>query len=294
VDLNGIVLLDKDPGITSFKAVKKVKGILGVKKAGHAGTLDKFASGLLIVCLGYATSFQNIFMEGEKIYRATIRFGKQTDTLDPYGRVVRESPVKKITKDSVEEVLNSFTGEIEQRPPAFSAIHVGGKRLYKKAIRGEDVEVPTRRVYVHWLRLIEIRNDSIVLEAKVSKGTYIRSLARDIAERLDTVGYCESLRRMSIGVFDVEKSVKIDAITPECVIQKEEALSFLPAIEVDENTAKAVSNGMPVGKLISDRSPNINNNYIRILCKNRIIAILEKNRGFKYFKVIGMRSSDNS
>ena len=292
--LNGIVLLDKNPGITSFEAVKKVKGILGVRKAGHAGTLDKFASGLLIICLGNATSFQNIFMEGGKIYRATIRFGKQTDTLDPYGRIIRESPVKEIKKDSVEEVLNSFTGEIEQRPPAFSAIHVGGKRLYKKALRGEDVEVPTRRVYAHWLRLIEIRSDSIVLEAKVSKGTYIRSLARDIAERLDTVGYCESLRRMSIGVFDVEKSIKIDAITPECVIQTEEALSFLPAIEVDENTAKAVSNGMPVGKLIYDRSPNTNNNYIRILYKNRIIAILKKNGGFKYFKVIGMRSGDNS
>ena len=294
MDLDGIVLLDKKPGLTSFEAVKIIKRLLGLKKAGHAGTLDKFATGLLIICLNGATVLQNIFMEGEKVYRAVVKFGKQTDTLDPYGRIIKESSVKRFTKTEIMKALNIFIGDIEQYPPLYSAIRINGKRLYKRVLSGEEVDVSPRKVHIYWIKLIGIYEDYIIIETKVSKGTYIRSLARDIAEELGTVGYCESLRRLSVGNFNVNQAAEIDNISLENVIPTEKSLSFLPYIQIDEHTARKVSNGLRADKVFKDRLPKVRSKYIRILYEDKLIAILENSKKLKYFKVLGLKLSDNN
>ena len=287
MDLNGVILLDKKPGITSFEAVNKVKKLLGVKKVGHAGTLDKFASGLLIICINKATSFQNIFMLGDKRYRALVKFGKQTDTLDPYGRVIKKAPVGKLTEIEIRKILDSFVGEVEQYPPLFSAIRVDGKRLYRRTLDGENVDVSPRRVHIHWINLIDILKEGIIIETEVSKGTYIRSLARDIAKKLNTVGYCEALRRLSIGSFKVERAIGIEKLSKANIISLSEALSFLISIDVDGNMAKKIKTGFPANKLFSDELLVLEERFIRVLYNGKLIALLENNDKIKYFKVLG-------
>jgi len=294
VDLNGIILIDKKPAKTSFENVKKIKKILVVNKVGHSGTLDKFATGLLIICINQATSFQNIFMKNDKVYKAVIKFGEQTDTLDPYGRLIKQKSVKDFTTEEIANVLSSFVGEIDQYPPLFSAIKINGKRLYRRTLDGEKIDISPRRVVIHWIKSIDIQRDRITIEVKVSKGTYIRALARDIAEKLGTVGYCESLRRVSIGNFNVEDAISIEDVNPKHIISINEALSYLPNIEVNEDTATKVSSGFPAYILFEDIIADMEDKYIRVLYKKNLIAVLEKEKKIKYYKVLGMVKSDHN
>lgn len=292
--VDGIILLDKDPGKTSFECVDILRRKLHLKKAGHAGTLDKFASGLLIVCVNRATSLQNLFMDNPKVYRARIKFGKTTDTLDIYGRVIEERKVEYFSDERIREVLSGFTGEIDQVPPEYSAIRVGGKRLYKRKLMGEELDIKPRKVFIHYIKLVENSGDSIVIEAEVSKGTYIRALARDIAEALNTIGYCEELRRISIGPFSVEKAKRLDEIIhngragESVIIPIEDALGYLPRIDVNYDEALKVSNGISPEMVFGD--PGFNNaRYIRVIYKDKTIAVVQKNNGkLKYFKVMGL------
>ncbi|CAN5527190.1 hypothetical protein BH23BAC4_BH23BAC4_08160 [soil metagenome] len=206
-----VVLMDKPEGITSFGVVRDVRRALGVKKVGHAGTLDPMATGLLIVLVGRtATREQDRFMGQEKEYLATIRLGETTPSFDAETEVVDRRDASGVSDTQVAAAITRFTGEILQTPPAYSAIKVGGERLYKKARRGEDVAVEPRQVRVDTFEVVGRENADVRVRIVCSKGTYVRSLARDLGEVLGVGGHLVALRRTRIGGFEVS-----DALTPE-------------------------------------------------------------------------------
>ncbi len=215
--MHGWIILDKPLGLGSTQGVSAVKRALrdggyGKFKVGHGGTLDPLATGVLPIAVGEATKLAGRMLDSDKIYDFTVRFGEQTDTLDLEGAVIATSDVRP-TLAQVAAVLPHFTGPIEQVPPAYSALKVDGERAYDLARKGETVELATRAVTVHALALGKADADSATLTAHVSKGTYIRSLARDIAIALDTVGHVTMLRRVKAGPFGLDSAISLDKLT---------------------------------------------------------------------------------
>ena len=208
----GIYLIDKPAGWTSFDVVAKMRRITGVKSVGHAGTLDPFATGLLIVLVGKEfTKRQDEFMKLDKEYNATLKLGFESTTGDPEGEINEISNNQfRISKEEAEEVLRNFVGEIEQTPPKHSAIKIDGQRAYKKARKGQDFEMPKRRITIYSLDLISYKYPLVKFRVKCSSGTYIRTLGQDIAERLGTKGYLTELRRTQIGEFNVLEAKEIN------------------------------------------------------------------------------------
>lgn len=205
---SALLLLYKPSGVTSFTSLRPVKRTIS-KKVGHAGTLDKFAEGLMIVLTGTFTKLNPLFSNLDKRYIATIRFGKETSTLDPEGDVVATAEIPSL--DRISAVLESqFMGTIDQAPPQYSAVHIDGKRAYKMARAGEKIEMPTRRITIHSLRVLSWDAPLLKVEVHCSKGTYIRSLARDIALACGSRAYLTALERIAIGPYSV-----VDAVDPE-------------------------------------------------------------------------------
>ncbi len=210
----GIVLVDKQPGKSSFSIVRAIRRIFGVKKVGHAGTLDPFASGLLVVCIGRpATRLIGSLMDGEKSYLATLTLGQVSTTLDPEGEITQGGPHDQLDIELVEQVLSRFRGPILQKPPQFSAVKHKGKPLYHYARRGIQIEKEAREVVIYQLEMSSTglsavdAEPKIELEIRCSKGTYIRSLAADIGEALGCGAYLSELRRTRSGFFSVANSV---------------------------------------------------------------------------------------
>lgn len=197
-----LILLNKPPGITSFKALSSVKRVLSTTKVGHCGTLDKFASGLLIVLVGKATKMVPLFTGQDKTYHGTLHFGSQTDTLDPEGRVEKTCPLP--DQQEARDAALSFIGEYAQVPPVFSAIHIKGKRAYQRQLQGEEVTMPARQVTIRDLKIVNQGSDFLEFQVTCSKGTYIRSLARDIAQRCGSCATLTRLHRQSIGSYSVD------------------------------------------------------------------------------------------
>lgn len=214
--MHGWIILDKPLGLGSTQGVSAVKRALreggyGKYKVGHGGTLDPLATGVLPIALGEATKLAGRMLDSDKVYDFTIRFGAETDTLDLEGGVIAESNLRP-SPVQVEAVLPRFTGAIDQVPPAYSALKVDGERAYDLARKGETVELATRAVTIHSLALRETNSDSATLTAHVSKGTYIRSLARDIALALGTVGHVTMLRRTKAGPFTLDSAISLDKL----------------------------------------------------------------------------------
>ncbi len=214
-DFDKIILADKPAGISSFGVVARVRRQLteqaGKKiKVGHTGTLDPFATGLMILVSGKFTRRAGEFSKLDKVYEATIRLGFSSTTGDPEGEVT-EHPIDSIpVQNDVEQALTKFIGEITQTPPAFSAIKVGGQRAYKLAREGKTVEIPPRKVQIYQLDLLDYHFPYMKIRAHVSSGTYIRTLAEDIGQSLGTVAYTTELRRTKISDYDVQDAVQID------------------------------------------------------------------------------------
>ena len=209
----GVFLVDKPPGPTSFQMVRQVRRLLGVRKVGHAGTLDPFASGLLVICVGRpATKLISALMAGEKEYQLTLRLGVETETQDPEGAVTARTPVGRFSCEQIEACLQRFRGELEQVPPKYSALKHQGKPLYYYARKGIEIEKDARRIFIRTLvrtdEDCDIAGDEADLSLRVvcSKGTYIRTLAADIGKSLGCGGYLTSLRRTKSGCFSVENS----------------------------------------------------------------------------------------
>jgi tRNA pseudouridine55 synthase len=288
--LHGWIILDKPLGLGSTQAVGAIKRILREAsepktKIGHGGTLDPLASGVLPIALGEATKLCGRMLDATKGYEFTIRFGEESDTLDGEGAIVARSDVRP-TREQVQAVLPHFQGEIEQVPPAYSALKIGGKAAYARARSGEQVELQSRRVTIHELREKEERNldptcqarapqaeghvthwDSLgealsclTLSATVSKGTYIRSLARDIAHALGTVGYVSYLRRTRAGPFTVEEAISLDFLQEAAkaraltrtVLPLDAALDDIPALPVTPAQAQLLRYGQ---KLVGFPAP---------------------------------------
>jgi tRNA pseudouridine55 synthase len=211
-DVTGWLCLDKAAGQTSTQAVSVVKRLFGAAKVGHAGTLDPLATGALPIAIGDATKTVHFVQDGRKVYRFTVRWGIETDTDDAEGKPVSTSD-KRPNRAEVEALLPGFTGEIMQRPPAFSAIKINGARAYDLAREGEAVAPEERQVVIHRLALLDVPDrEHAVFEAECGKGTYVRALARDIGRRLGCLGHVVALRRHVVGPFDEETMVTLDRL----------------------------------------------------------------------------------
>ncbi len=236
--------------MTSTDVVRRVRRLAGQKRVGHGGTLDPLASGVLPIALGEATKLAGRMLDATKDYAFTIRFGEETDTLDTEGEVIATSDVRP-NMDAVNAVLPRFTGKIEQVPPAYSALKIDGKAAYSRARAGEQLEMRSRQVTVHELRLADCGVDQATLSATVSKGTYIRSLARDIARALGTVGHVTMLRRTRAGPFGLDQAISLDFLTKaakarhltETVIPLQAALDDIPALPVSPGQAQLLRHG---------------------------------------------------
>jgi tRNA pseudouridine55 synthase len=252
--MHGWLVVDKPVGLGSTQAVAAVKRALreggyAKLKVGHGGTLDPLASGVLPVAIGEATKLAGRMLEADKVYEFTIRFGEETDTLDREGTVAARSDVRP-TVAEVEAVLPRFIGEIEQVPPAFSALKVGGKRAYDLARRGEPVEMAARRIFVHELAL-RGGADDVTLIARVSKGTYIRALARDIAYALESVGHVTMLRRLKAGPFTLQQAISLDKMgelgkarqLEQALLPLTAGLDDIPALPVTPDQAGLLRQG---------------------------------------------------
>ena len=210
--VDGIVLLDKPGGLSSNQALQRVRRLLQAEKAGHAGTLDPLATGMLPLCFGQATKACGSLLGRRKAYRATLALGSATDTGDAEGAVVQQSSVPTLARDRIEQALAALRGERLQVPPMYSALKREGRPLYELARRGEAVEREARPVTIDALDLVESSAQSIVFEVTCSKGTYVRVLAEDIAAQLGTVGHLAALRRLWVEPFDAEGLVTLDRI----------------------------------------------------------------------------------
>jgi tRNA pseudouridine55 synthase len=263
VPLSGWLILDKPRGLGSTQGVSAVKRGLRANgyrktKVGHGGTLDPLAEGVLPIALGEATKLAGRMLDASKIYEFTIRFGMQTDTLDTEGEVVAQSDVRP-TLAAVEAVLPRFTGAIEQVPPAYSALKVGGQRAYDLARAGEAVELKARAVTIHSLAILPgiSQRDEVTLIAHVSKGTYIRSLARDIAHALGTCGHVTYLRRTKAGPFTQSQAISLDKLDEaakghslqDLILPLEAGLDDIPALHLDQTSAQAVRQGRVLSEL---------------------------------------------
>lgn len=214
---NGVINVYKEPGYTSFDVVAKLRGILKQKKIGHTGTLDPDAEGVLVVCLGKATKLCEVLTDKDKSYEATLLLGKTTDTEDSSGKILTETKVQ-VTKEAVEEAIYSFIGEYDQIPPMYSAIKMNGKKLYELARQGIEVEREPRRVVIHSIDILSIELPYVKIKVSCGKGTYIRSLCRDIGDKLGCGGIMDKLVRGSVNatetgkVFTAEDALRLDEI----------------------------------------------------------------------------------
>lgn len=251
VVVDGWLILDKPVGMTSTHAVSRLKRIFNAKKAGHAGTLDPLASGILPVAFGEATKTVPFVQDGEKAYRFTVKWGVETNTDDTEGQPVRESALRP-TRAAVEAALPKFIGTIMQVPPAFSAIKVDGERAYDLARDGEKVELAARPIEIHALELVSFSAEEAVLEARCGKGTYVRAIARDLGRDLGCLGHVTALRRTRVGPFVEEDAVPLQELmdAPEqafdALLSVEAGLSELDCVVVDRDAAARLRRGQSI------------------------------------------------
>lgn len=248
--MTGIICLDKPAGMTSFTAVKRASGILGVKKAGHTGTLDPMATGVLVIMLSNCTRFIELLPEHKKSYLARVRLGITTDTLDITGKVLSQSGVS-VTKDRLFEAAEKYKGEILQTPPMFSALKKDGERLYELARRGIDIPREQRKITVEKLEIRDFDGKDFTMEVTCSAGTYIRSLCDDIGRELGCGACMTGLRRTSANGFSIETALTLEELENaikngginKCVVSLEKALEEYKAVTVTAAQAKRFYNG---------------------------------------------------
>jgi tRNA pseudouridine55 synthase len=269
---DGIVLVDKPAGITSHGVVERVRhgALASGRKVGHAGTLDPFATGLLVLLVGRATRVQRFFMSMSKTYRAVAAFGARSDTGDPTGKI--ESTGCSASAEGLSAALPRLTGEIQQRVPLTSAVKVGGERLYRKARRGERFETPVRPVTVSSLHLVEFDQPSqrAVLEVECSSGTYVRQLVADLGELCETGAYCAELERLSVGPLRVEDADE------ERLIPLSKALDFMPERRLTAEEARQVGHGISVPA--AEQAPE--GEAVRLTRGDLVVAVAQRRNGF--------------
>lgn len=249
-DVSGWLILNKPYDMTSTQAVGKIRWLFGAKKAGHAGTLDPLATGILPIALGEATKTVPAVQDGEKVYRFTIKWGEETTTDDTEGEVTERSDLRP-DAEAIVAALPTFTGTILQTPPAFSAIKIDGERAYDLARAGEKVELAAREVHIDALSLVSHDGDTSALEMRCEKGTYVRALARDLARHLGTRGHVVKLHRALVGPFDEARAISLETLEAaadrDSLLQPvSSGLALLPEVRLTQEQVQAIRHGNPV------------------------------------------------
>ena len=288
---DGILLVDKEEGETSHGVVRKVKSALGHGKrykVGHAGTLDPFATGLLVVLLGQGTKLSRFIMAGEKEYLATLELGIETDTLDPTGRVTAVRDVPRLSPDLIRHKAKRYEGIIRQTPPDYSAVKHQGERAYALARKGLQVKLRERTVTVHSLSIVSVDLPHITMRVRCGGGTYIRSLAADLARDLGPGGRLKTLRRLKSGPFDVAAAIRSGDILPDARAPMEkrripliEALPGMVKIVVDDTLAERIRQGYQPGwnELASDPVGPLQKGFMKLVSGDRLLAIAKMEDG---------------
>jgi tRNA pseudouridine55 synthase len=249
--ISGVLVVDKPVGMTSHDVVEAVRRGTGIRRAGHTGTLDPRASGVLVILVGPAVRLSEYVSASDKRYQAIIRLGSTTDTFDSEGKFVQQSQPVNVTEEQFEQILKNFEGEIEQTPPPFSAVKVGGRRAYDMARQGEEVELAPRKIQVHHLEVLEWAPPEVVVDVHCSSGTYVRSLANDIGVQLGTGAYLVGLRRTKSGRFSLRDATPLRKLQEsfqagnwyQFLIPAAEALAEWPAIELNPDDVEEVRHG---------------------------------------------------
>jgi tRNA pseudouridine55 synthase len=288
--VHGWIVLDKPVGMTSTHAVSVIKRLFSAKRAGHAGTLDPLASGALPIALGEATKTVPFVMDGRKLYRFTVRWGEERDTDDAEGRVTETSD-KRPTPEAIRALLPSFTGLIQQIPPRYSAIKVEGERAYDLARDGEAIELSPRPVEIARLELVNAPDpDHAVFEAECGKGTYVRSLARDMGRALGCFGHVSQLRRVAVGPFGEDAMIPLEELEALChraatgeasladfILPVETALDDIPALAVSRADAARLQRGQAV--IVRGRDAPIFRGLVYVTVAGQLLALAEVDRG---------------
>ncbi len=287
-DVHGWIVLDKPVGITSTHAVGAVKHLFQAKRAGHAGTLDPLASGVLPIALGEATKTVSFVMEGRKTYCFTVRWGEERDTDDAEGRVTA-SRTERPSTDELRALLPRFVGQIAQVPPRFSALKIGGERAYDLAREGEAVEIAPRSVEIHRLELIEAPDpDHTKFIAECGKGTYVRALARDLGRAAGCFGHVAALRRTGVGSFGEDLAMSLDrlqglasgeavALEGAALLPVEAGVAALPALRVSSGDAARLMRGQAV--LLRGRDAPVLAGWVSVSSQSALIALAEVEKG---------------
>ena len=255
--MDGIIVINKEKGYTSHDVVAKLKKKLNVSKVGHTGTLDPNATGVLPILIGKGTKFSKYLINHDKIYEVELELGKKTDTADIEGKVIEEKNVDfEFISNNLENILKTFIGRQMQVPPMFSAIKKNGKKLYEYAREGKEIKIDAREIEIYNIELLSYKNNSVNFKVACSKGTYIRSLCEDIAEKLNTVGFMKNLKRIQVGKFNIEESVYIDDINLENIdnylYTLEDLLNNVKKINLSQKQLKIFLNGVKLKNTLAD------------------------------------------
>ena len=279
--LGFIIPVDKPSGPTSHDMVTMLRRVLGVPRIGHTGTLDPFASGLLLMCVGYSTRLSEYLVGLDKSYDAVALLGVSTETEDAEGRVIDESRGWEcLTVDEVDKVLSLFEGDLQQVPPQFSAKKIAGVAMYRRARRGEFVDLPAKNVRIYQLELLSMDLPLVRFRVRCSSGTYVRSLARDIGLKLKVGAHLVELRRTSVGTFSVDDAVKIEHLSDASTIKSRaidplSAVGHLPTVEVSRISAEKLACGSPIP--LEDPCPS---GFVAVSRGGTLIAIAETAEGY--------------
>ena len=277
--MDGIILINKEEKYTSQDVCNVIKKIFNTSKVGHCGTLDPFATGLMIIGINQGTKILRFLENSKKKYLATIKFGASTDTYDKDGKIIATSIIRKLTINELNLVIKQFLGEQEQIPPIYSAIKVGGKKLYEYARKNKSVDIPKRKIFIYDIKIIYYDIETLKLEIECSKGTYIRSLANDLSHKLGMEGHLKNLCRTKVDNFDIKESIKLEELKNKKnnVIKISDALSFTKIV-IESNDLKKVINGVKMNFDFDDK-------YVLCMDKDQNpIAIYEKEEN--YFKCL--------
>ena len=282
--MDGILVVNKPKGITSRDVVNRICKVFNTKKVGHTGTLDPLAEGVLVICIGKATKLVEVLTSLEKEYIAEVKLGILTDTLDVDGLILKEEQTK-IKREELEKVLNSFVKEYNQEVPIYSAVKIGGKKLYEYAREGKNVNLPTRKVNIKNIELLECNNNSYRFKTLVSKGTYIRSLIKDINDKLGVIGVMNSLIRTKQGKFYVENSYALEDIENGNykILSITDVLNDENCVIINDKTFDCVKNGAIIKNVYGK-------DEVTFIYNNEVIAIYKKyekdNEKIKPYKMV--------
>jgi len=297
IQKDGIIIVDKESGPTSFMVVQRIKDILKVKKAGHAGTLDPFATGVLVALLNQGTKLFPFLMSQDKAYKAALRLGIERDTQDLTGRIIKEKAIGRLTREDIEHKTRQFLGRIKQVPPPYSAVHHHGKRAYELARDGLEVDLQERDVRIDYINILSVDLPHVWIEVGCSSGTYIRTLAADLGRSLGTGAHLTFLRRIKSGQFLIGNAFTLTQIAQhisndtvdEVIISLKDALKGMVEVEIPNTLARKIRNGYKPhrGELSWEDIPSFNpGDYLKVVVGEELVAILkEASNGYEIDRV---------